>query len=309
MPGAPFPVLTTIQPIVGVDMHKAIPPPPPAPPPFTPHVVVWGVGLSQKMPFLWATGTSTASTIESGVPKFVAVGVGHAVGRTHDAGPHPAHVWPNVLLPIIMLGSASKSEFGSGTVKVSTSKGAMDMGVNVAWVMNLNLQCNDFPIPKTPTGMAFTLNYTVYAGFSLADFFRGLIQMIVDILISLAVGAICAVLSGAVKGLISRVAGSSAWGALGKGILGSFKRPQSAAALMNDGAGVIRSSGRLFVDAWRAMLPAAKNAWKNDAVGLSVGVGNKVLKTFGFGSAGGWGLGAQNAVAKPASGAVDNLFR
>src|ERR1700749_802553 len=111
---AGFPVLTTTQIIVGVDFHKAVPPPPPVGPLMTPHVVMWGSGLSQKMNFLWSVAsTSKASSPESGCLKPVAVGHGHACGRTHDAGPHPGHIWPNIFLPLIMLGSGSKAEFGS----------------------------------------------------------------------------------------------------------------------------------------------------------------------------------------------------
>ncbi|HVZ37060.1 MAG TPA: hypothetical protein VG963_31760, partial [Polyangiaceae bacterium] len=63
------------------------------------------------------------------------------------------------------------------------------MGVNVAYVMNLNLDCQDFPVPPLPSGMCFTINYTVYAGFSLADFFHGLVQLLVDLAITWSVGA------------------------------------------------------------------------------------------------------------------------
>ena len=110
MPGVPMHCLNTIQPIVGCDAHKAIPPPPPAPPPFTPHAVVWGEGWSQKMNFLgMAVATSKATSPESLQPKPVACGWGYAVARTHDAGPHPGHIWPNLLLPVIvMLGAGSE---------------------------------------------------------------------------------------------------------------------------------------------------------------------------------------------------------
>ena len=72
---AGFPVLTTTQIIVGVDFHKAVPPPPPVGPLMTPHVVMWGSGLSQKMNFLWSVAsTSKASSPESGCLKPVTVG-------------------------------------------------------------------------------------------------------------------------------------------------------------------------------------------------------------------------------------------
>ena len=163
MPGAPFPCLNTIQPIFGCDAHKTIPPPPPAPPPFAPHVVVWGVGWSQKTGFMWAVATSKAASPESGKPKPVSAGWGYSIGRTHDSGPHPGHIWPNLLLPLILLGSGSKHVFGSGTVKVP---GGWDKAVGVAWVMDLGLDCFDFPIPPGPSGLAISGTNSVRAGYS-----------------------------------------------------------------------------------------------------------------------------------------------
>jgi hypothetical protein len=288
MPG--FPVLTTIQPIVGADFHKAIPPPPPAGPLMTPHVVVWGSGLSQKSSFMWAVATSKASSPESGCPKPVVVGFGHACGRTHDAGPHPGHIWPNVLLPLVLLGSASKAEFGSGTVKVRVAGAdSADMAVNVAFVLNANLDCQDFPIPPLPTGMCFTIHYSVKAGFSFADFCRGLVQMVVDMALTWAVGAVCAVVTGAISGLIASGGRSGVMAAMRSAIgsnfgLSSSAGLRSAAGLMNDGAGYFASNGRLFVNGWRAMPPALANAWRNAPVDQVMGIAGSMLSTFGLGT-------------------------
>jgi hypothetical protein len=194
MPGFPFPCVNTVQLLIGCDPHYSVPPLPPV---LAPHVVVWSAGLSQWMGFLWSVQTSKAASPESGCSSPVQSGWGYACGRTHDSGPHPSHLWPNVLLPLIMLGSSSKHEFGSGTVKLP---GGHDKAVGVAWVCDIDLDCAD-PIPL-PTGLTITACNTVRAGFTWADFFRGAIQMAVDILIDWLIGeAISAVGDMIVKAL------------------------------------------------------------------------------------------------------------
>jgi hypothetical protein len=287
MPG--FPVLTTLQPIFGFDMHKSIPPPPPAGPLLVSHPVVWGVGLSQKSRLMWAVGTSKACSPESRCPKPIAVGAGHACGRTHDAGPHLGHAWPNLLMPLVVIGSASKAEFGSGTVKVGTANGPKDMAVNAAYAMNFNLNCQEFPLPPLPSGMALTVNYNVTAGFGLMDFVRGLTQMGLDMAITWAVSALCASLTGAVKGIWARAADRSIWAAMWKGVKGSFsfasdKGLTSAKDLFTDGAGYFASNGRLFVNSWRALGKAAQYMWKNDPPGQTLNVVGNALSTFGVGT-------------------------
>ena len=324
MPG--FPVLTTVQPIIGVDMHKSLPPPPPAGPLMLPHPVVWGSGLSQKTGFMWAiAATSRASSPESGCPKPVSVGFGHACGRTHDAGPHPGHIWPNALLPLILLGSSSKSSFGSGTVKVAVSPqggGSADMAVNCAFVMNLNMQCQDFPIPPAPTGFCFTIHYNVMAGFSLADFCRGVVQWLVDLALTWLVGLVSAGLSAALKGLVTKLMGngafmSVAWSAFkGNFTFTSAAGVRSAMGLMRDGAGFFASSGRLFVDGWRAIPAALANSWKDAPVDQTVGLVGTAAGTFGLGTpigyapkdapVGGYG---DNTVSTGVGKWVDSLFR
>ncbi len=174
MPG--FPVLTTIQPIVGSDFHKSIPPPPPAGPLMVPHVVVWGSGLSQKTGFMWAiASTSRASSPESGCPNRRSwVSVTAAVGLTT---PGRIPVTSGRTCCFRSFCSVRKqSQFGSGTVKVAVSPqggGTADMAINVAYVLNLNLDCQDFPLPPMPTGLSFTIHYSVTAGFSFHDFLRG----------------------------------------------------------------------------------------------------------------------------------------
>lgn len=282
MPGAPMHCLNTIQPIVGCDAHKAIPPPPPAPPPFTPHIVVWGEGWSQRMNFLgMAVATSKAASPQSGAAKPVACGYGYAVGRTHDAGPHPLHIWPNLLLPLIMLGSGSKSEFASGTVKIGTANGPQDMAVAVAFAVNMNLDCFDFPMPPAPSGLVIAAANTVFAGLTWADVARGFIGMVIDSALTWAVGGICAVATGAMSGLLSRAAGSSLMSSMLDGIVNNCKGPWASSIFTEEAPNFFRRSGQLFIDSIKSFTQAASNVPQRDLVTAAYGY---VLGTWGIGT-------------------------
>jgi hypothetical protein len=210
------------------------------------------------------------------------VGPGYACGRTHDAGPHLGHIWPNALLPLILLGSASKAEFGSGTVKTAIAPGAgesADKAINVAFVMNLNLDCQDFPIPPLPTGMCFTTNYTVYAGFTFIDFLRGLMQMIADAITTWVVGAFCAALSVVLSGVVGKLLGKAALsdilGGL-KGILGLGGQSLAvSSAVISDYA----LSGRAFVESARAIPGAIVSAFRQAPVDQIVGPITSIITT------------------------------
>jgi hypothetical protein len=262
--------------------------------------------------------TSKASTLESVCLTPTVVGFGHGCGRTHDAGPHPGHIWPNILLPIIMLGSGSKAEFGSGTVKLAVSKaggGSADFCVNVAYIMNMNLDCQDFPVPPLPTGFCFTIHYNVLAGFTLMDFLRGLVQMAFDMAATWAVGGICAGLGALMSGAIAAVMGKGAVAAMGASLKGAFSLG-GASTIMADGAGRLLSNGRLFVEGWRFMLAAGKNAFVNDAPGMATGIAGTLVGIYGIGTPvgfapegapiGGYG---DNSVATHANKIIDGLFR
>jgi hypothetical protein len=229
MPGAGMKALNTIHPIIGVDMHRTLPPPLPVLP-FAPHVVLWGEGWSQQIGWLWAVANSKACSPQSLCPKPVGVCYGYGIGRGHDAGPHPGHIWANALLPLIGLGSGSKSEFASGTVRLPTG----NMAIAVAMVVNFNLDCNDFPIPPTPTGTVMAFMCTVQAGFTLGDFLGGLCSMVVDMAIvmvaGLVVGAAMAALSALGRGLLGGFM-SALFG--GQGFLGAFGRGLGRGLIQN----------------------------------------------------------------------------
>jgi hypothetical protein len=208
-------VLTTMQPIVGVDMHQSVPPIPPA---ILPHVV-WGTGLSLEMGLPEALEASHAMSPIHPDPdcskRPIAVGPGHACGRDHDAGALVAHIAANALLPVILLGAASKSEFGSGTVLVGR-KGEK-MAVNLLLFMNVQLHCDD-PVPM-PTGFTFaTGSAMVYANLTFMDVLDGFAHMLVDvILVAILNFAIAGagnvidrvVAATGMKGLLSEMAGNA----------------------------------------------------------------------------------------------------
>lgn len=221
MPGVGMKCLNTIQPIMGTDLHKTIPPTVPTPP-FAPHVIVWGEGWSQNTGFMWAVANSKAASPQSNVSKPVALCWGYAIGRGHDAGPHPGHIWPNILLPIILLGAGSKSQFASGTV--SHPQG--NMAVAVAFAVNLNLDCQDFPLPPLPTGFVMAMFSTVEAGFTLGDFLGGLFSMLVDMAITWISGLICAGITSALS-------------AVGRGLSGALRS-------VFNGGGFFAALGRGF---------------------------------------------------------------
>lgn len=206
-------VLTTMQPIVGVDIHKSLPPIPPVP---LPHYVVWGTGLSLAMGLPLAASASKAVSPDhpEGSLKPVAVGFGHACGRGHDAGPHLGHIAGNTLLAIIWLGAASKAEFGSGTVKVASG----NLGVNFMLFANLQLHCHD-PIPM-PSGVTFaTGSNMVFANFTWMDLLAGFVHMLIDVIIS----ALLNLLMGALTKYIGSQLGRLFGGGPGMSLLAAFK--------------------------------------------------------------------------------------
>jgi hypothetical protein len=205
---------TTMQPIVGVDMHVSLPPIPPV---ILPHPVVWGTGLSLAMGLPLSISASKAMSSDhpqAAAKGPVAVGFGHAVGRGHDAGPHVGHIAGNTLLAIIWLGAASKAEFGSGTVLVQ----GQQMAVNMMMVMNPQLQCSD-PIPM-PSGLSFaTGSNMVFANFTWLDLLAGIVHMLVDIIISAIINLCLGALTKFVGGQIARLFS----GGPGMGLMAAFR--------------------------------------------------------------------------------------
>ncbi|MDA3960418.1 MAG: hypothetical protein PF961_06485 [Planctomycetota bacterium] len=159
-------VLKSIHPIVGTDLHIPWPPASPAPAP-TP------------VPYRTATtmlGTAIAAKYD---PTTVTCWGATMVAGT-DAGLMIPHVGaPSQTLPLDMLGSASKSHFGSSKYRVAGGKAA----VALACVVNPNLDCGT-PMP-TPTGAALAPT-THFVGMTMGDFQAGLVNMAVDVVLQTA---------------------------------------------------------------------------------------------------------------------------
>ena len=75
----------------------------------------------------------------------------------------------------------------------------------------------------------------VFAGFTWADLGPGMPGMVVDMAITWAVGAVCAVATGALSGLLNRAAGGSVLSRMGQGIASNFQGPW-ANSIFTEGA-------------------------------------------------------------------------
>ncbi len=160
--------LIAMHPVIGIDMHDIIIPP--APPVAGPYV--WVQILSGLlMPTVQMEPTVVSSF---GFP---------VMQRGTDIGPLLVHVGNpvNIALPFIILGSASKSEFGAFSVLVKKKP----VAIAVAKYLNFNLNCWGPMLPSplpVPSGTVIAFN-TVEVGFSIGDLVASLFALIVDMAI------------------------------------------------------------------------------------------------------------------------------
>lgn len=155
--------------MVGVDLHDAIVPPNLTKKiPSLPHVVAAPLRGGAQTLF----GVGYAGSVLH-APRVRARGA-DALQRSTDIGVAIPHVQVNLLVPVIMADSKSKSLFGAGTVRAQGRPVAT--AVFATW--NLNLNCGD-PI-RLPSGYVDAPN-TVRAGMTEGDLFAGLVEMIFDV--------------------------------------------------------------------------------------------------------------------------------
>ncbi|MBA3697938.1 MAG: hypothetical protein H0W78_03580 [Planctomycetes bacterium] len=158
-------VLKHYMPMLGGDFHDTIPPPGPVVVPSIPHFVAANLVIG---PWGALTGKSQ--------PDVISAATGITLLRTTDIGPLVPHISaPHYLLPVLLLGSASKSEFGA--TSVMTANGPV--AVCVASVVNFNLNCHGTPVPPLPTGVVIGMT-THFTGFTLGDFLAGVLCMVMD---------------------------------------------------------------------------------------------------------------------------------
>lgn len=181
--------------MLSFDVHQmVIPPAPPAPGIYF-HPSFLGFGeLSGKAKY-----SGDADTISKGIVKTMGV---NAMFQGTDTGFFNTHIGnpANVLLPIVILFSASKSVFHSSTVNINGKPPATAALV----IMNLNLNCA-FPV-SLPLGVVYAFN-TVTAGMTLGDYLGGIAFMVVSGLIEYGVGKVLggAAGSAATSRLITRM--------------------------------------------------------------------------------------------------------
>ncbi|WP_394844462.1 hypothetical protein LZC95_46335 [Pendulispora brunnea] len=270
MPGSPNKVLNSVQMVAGCDFHRTAPPFVPVLP-FAPHVVAYCIGWS-------FTGASKKAPT-------VSAGWGRALGRQHDIGPGVYHFWPNALLPLIWAGAGNKAEFAAGTVKIPTGRMAVSL---IPWVgLNLQLDCQDFPIPPAPTSICIASFNTVRAGFTGMDALGGALAMLFD-------SAYVWVLNGVLS-----FGGSALSNAMQKGLSGCT-------------SGVLRSISRMgfvspsFVRTAAYWLSTEAREFWTSAPNAIPAVASYLLSTFGVGSplgysgsytpGGSWSGGANDAI-------------
>lgn len=148
-------ILIPLHPMLGIDYHDLIPPPPapPTPVPFNPYFVMQILGgVSGTAKYATKTYTMSFPPMEQGTD------IGKLIG--HVGNPL------NLLLPLHIIFSASKSLFGASSVKIEDKVVATACFV----FANQNLNCNN--PADLPTGSVCAPN-TVMAGMSLGDFLSG----------------------------------------------------------------------------------------------------------------------------------------
>jgi hypothetical protein len=144
--------------MLGIDFHDAIVIPP-TKLPWMPHPV-----FAPLEGYVGASSVRRAPTVRAETVE--------VLKRKTDIGQFIPHTFLNLLLPAILLGSASKSYFGANTVRVEGT------GVAVATMKTtgINLNCGTVPLP---TGVVMAPG-TVRAGMTLGDALAGLAEMLAE---------------------------------------------------------------------------------------------------------------------------------
>ncbi len=174
-----FNILKDYHVMIGVDFHKAVLPPPAPPVPNLPHACIAPLCIP---PWGGLTGKPNGSVFSSGL--------GRTMSQGTDIGsliPHIPLPPPNLLLPIIILTSGSKSEFGAHAHVAPEGPVAFA----VLKVINLNLNCAGPACPPLPTGVVITFN-TNTTGVTIGDIIAGCLRMVVDSALQYALNRIFA---------------------------------------------------------------------------------------------------------------------
>jgi len=156
--------------MLGLDFHDALIPPSPKPIPLVPHTV-----FAPMEGYVGAASVSRAAKVKV---EFV-----DALKRGTDIGIGIPHVGANLLLPLVIAGSGSKSYFGANTVRLE----GVGIAVGVLKTQNINLNCGGSTSPPTPTGLVMAPS-TVRAGMTQGDLAAGLLHMVAEGTIQYGIG-------------------------------------------------------------------------------------------------------------------------
>jgi hypothetical protein len=169
-----FNVLKNLHLMIGRDWHDVLVPPKPITPPPGPYI--------STALLVWLTGPVSAHWGPSTYTHW-----GWTMKRGTDIGALIPHFGPpNLLLPLIILFSGSKSYFGTSRVLAEGEPVAIAIGK----VVNFNLNCMGPTLcPPLPLGVVFA--YTTHTtSITLGDFVADLVQMVVDSAIQFALARI-----------------------------------------------------------------------------------------------------------------------
>lgn len=155
------------------DLHDTVPPVMPPPPP-TPTPYWAGYLLSGSAGYIVGT-VKLAEDVHHD-------SMGYTMLRGTDIGPLIPHVGaPNILLPLVLAMSGSKSHFACSTVVSRDGPVACAL----AFIVNPNLNCagpSTSPFPR-PNGIVIAFYGTTFEGMTWGDLFAGALSMAFDCLV------------------------------------------------------------------------------------------------------------------------------
>ncbi len=198
--------------MVGCDFHTEPAPPPIPPIPTMPHFVY--------APLYFLMLPSMAQNVQCCWGSFYVMKRGTDITSGIPHCPIPP-VPNNLLVPVYMAFSASKSHFGVATVQVD---GAPVAVANFVYV-NTNLNCGDIP---TITNLVIAYN-TVVSAMTNADSWGGCFSLLVDF---------------AIQAALSRLIGGFGINGWGEGLLGALVGTPLGFGFNSTGTGIVGGVGR-----------------------------------------------------------------
>lgn len=148
-------------------------------------------------------------------------------------------IFPNILIPVIILLSKSQAFLAVGSVVAP--KGPIAVEIPFVKVLGINMACND-PITMPTDIVLHTDGSTVVLGFTLGDLLSAIIRYAIQIAFELLMKRLMGIASKAAKGLASRV-GSRLSNRFSSGVLnraGNFLHNWGTKAASNAAPGFVK---------------------------------------------------------------------